>query len=146
MKTVKFKDCVFLVDYNATVEGFNLIDSGDRLECECEDCIRFTNNLEDIYPREVLNFFSELGIDYRKETKLFFDGEFESGHFCYNGFFNFIGNIAVDNCIKKRTSENFVRELISVTNNFKVGFSNEIFNNEVNRVRIDFLVINLKMN
>lgn len=92
-KIVKYKDWTFEVDYERTKEVYDSLEHGSPEGCACSDCKNFVANREEIYPREIKAFLSELGIDYKKESEAYHMSRLENGLHHYGGWFHVKGRI-----------------------------------------------------
>lgn len=99
MKKVIFKECIFNVDYDATLEHYSKLNIGHAEACGCEDCIRFATFRDKIYCFESIQLLDQFGIDFRKEENLTFGGEFEPNKFFYHCDFGFYGGVESSNCL-----------------------------------------------
>ena len=120
---VKYRDWVFEVDYERTIEVYQKAKNGCPESCGCNNCKNFSINREQIYPQEFKDLLEELGIDYRKESEIYHIYRAENGKHFYGGWFHFKGKIKEGKDCKVDT-HNGGRTLATVdlNENFQVGF------------------------
>lgn len=92
MQIITYKRWTFYADVTATREAYRALDRGCTEDCGCSQCLNFLANRNQVYPAEILALFSQLGIDYTKETEVYQLTRLDSGLHLYNGWLHFIGH------------------------------------------------------
>ena len=92
-KKVRYKEWLFEVDSEQTIQTYETIESGSPERCTCSNCKNFKTNRLNIYPQEIISLLTELGIDYRKEAEIFEIERLKNGLHVYGGWFHFKGKI-----------------------------------------------------
>lgn len=93
METITIGRWTLEVDRQATIEAFAKISVGSPETCECDYCKNLVAAREKAYPREALDLFDLLGIDYRKEAETWEWNRAKANLHSYGGFFHFVGSI-----------------------------------------------------
>lgn len=93
MKTVTYKNWTFEVDYDRNKVVYENIIVVDDERCACANCRNFSANRENLYPQEIKELLTALGIDYKKEIEVYQIAKLENGLHQYVGWFNFKGRI-----------------------------------------------------
>ncbi len=105
----------------------------------------FLNKRDFLFPEEILDLFSLLGIDYTKDTKMN-PKVLENGQICYEGNFQFIGNlIKGKSCKIELNNEHTIFELTPINDQFSIGFHQDdapFFNQHV--IHVEFSVLESK--
>jgi hypothetical protein len=123
-------------DNIATLQAYNQIERGGAERCDCDYCLNFLKVRDEVYPETVKDFFSQLGIDYKKEPEVYYLSKRKLGWHIYGGWFHFIGTVERVEENKHPHDPRFM-EVIEVEENFSWSFSNgsvhpyrEVFNNQ----------------
>lgn len=138
MEKITFKDWVFLTDktYNE-----NIYQNHNFEHCECLYCENFEAYKENIFPREVLDLFDKLGVDYRKYAEIMYIFD-ENGQYHYYGWYHFRGEFHGVDAKIKIDDDSFQIETISITNECSLGFhydnSQSFFPSEDTLVQVAF--------
>ena len=144
MTTIKFRDWELTVDRELTKTTYDKVIMGGPESCGCGDCRNFANNRESIYPEEIKKLFSEIGIDYKKETEIWHIYRDEDGFHHYSGWFHFKGHCEGKNCAVPSGSNGFYFDLTPTTSNFSIGFhydnSLSYFDDKEGLVQVEFMV------
>jgi len=142
MKTIKYREWELIVDRELTKQTYDKVEVGGVESCTCSDCKNFANNRENIYPEEIKNLLTELGIDYRKECEVWHYCKDELGRHCYSGWFHFKGCFKGKSCSIQAGETSFTFDLTPITDNFSIGFyydsSLTFFEDKENLVQIEF--------
>ena len=143
---VKFRDWVFLVDQAATQAAYAAIARGGADECTCEDCRNFAQQRPDLYPAEVRELFTNLGIDYNKESEVYTVDKMSNGFRQYYGWLHFRGKIlAGEDCSVPFRADGSNMEFAKITDNFSVGFTDgyapSIFKDSEGLVQIELATL-----
>ena len=72
MATIKIHPWRVTYDYKATSDLYSGVEGGEADRCDCAYCQRFRNLREEVYPQNVRTVFERMGIDYQKESFVFF--------------------------------------------------------------------------
>lgn len=124
VKIVKYKDWTFEVDFQRTKEVYERTESGGSEMCECTPCKNFAANKENIFPDEIKELFSNLGIDYKKECETWHMCKLDNGLHHYSAWFHFKGKlIEGKNCIIPTGKETSIFDLTEVNPAFSIGFT-----------------------
>jgi len=76
---IRFRSWAFEVDKQTTERVYQAVDKGRAQTCGGNACQNFFLQQTGVYPSEVIAFFKDVGIDYRKEAEVVEYGEFENG-------------------------------------------------------------------
>lgn len=147
VKIVRFRDWVFEVDYDRTKEIYSRIEWSSLERCNCNNCRNFVTNRKNVYPNEIIAFFSQIGVDHNKESEIYHMLRLEDGLHHYGGWFHFKGKLLSGEDAKIKVRKNgWTYKLEDITENFSIGFSKDYTlhnfddceKNEL--VQIDFIV------
>ncbi len=145
-KIITYRDWTFEVDFDRTIQVYKSMDSGSPELCSCNDCKNFVENREAIYPSEIKDLLSYLGIDYRKEMEISHFCKLENGLHHYGGWFHFKGAIIKGkDCKINLPNGGSTFDTVHVTKDFQIAFMKDnslhIFDqNEKNElIQIEFL-------
>lgn len=124
MTIVKYKKWEFSVDVTTTQGIYNNILKGGAETCKCNDCNNYIAIRDRIFPEDVLKLFSELGIDYLKDSEIWHYGKSDDNLHIYGGCFHFIGTFSGQNCFVETNEGSHNLSLMPVSPSFSIGFSN----------------------
>ncbi len=93
MLRVSFRGWEFEVDPELTSRTYGQTKDGNSDDCPCGDCKNYRRQKDIAFPKEALEFFEVVGIDYRKECEAFTTDDPNNSPRHYNGWFHFAGNI-----------------------------------------------------
>lgn len=150
MRKVKFRDWEFEVDTVLTRRTYAKVQNGFSEGCDCNYCLNYYPQKDNIFPKEIKNLFEDLGIDYHKESECIssFDiSEFSASDkyldklYGYGGWFHFSGKIVYG----KELNENLkIYDTTLITDKFSIGFRKEkslnFFESDVPLVQVEFAV------
>lgn len=123
--TINFKNWAFDVDQTLTKTLYSNIMWGRADTIPKKEFKNYVVQRKYIFPQEVLDLFSELGVDYKKELKIKHCNE-EDGLNTYCGNFYAVGDmIKGDSCKVELSDSLCVYELTPITANFSIGFYQE---------------------
>jgi hypothetical protein len=122
---IYYKDWEFEVDKELTENTYLKNGKSGGEECGCTDCKNFIKQREKIFPLDIVQLFSVLGIDYRKETEISHIARLESGYHLYSGWFHFKGKFEGMDCTEILPSGGYKLNLQPLTENFGIGFRND---------------------
>lgn len=124
-KAVKYRNWIFEVDFDRTIEVYQKTEKGCPESCGCNNCKNFSLNREQIYPTEFKNLLSKLGIDYKKESEIYHMFRAKNGKHFYGGWFHFKGKIiAGKDCKIKLSNGGTTLNTINLGEDFQIGFLN----------------------
>ena len=127
MESVHFARWELIADPEATRNAYGHISKSGPEKCPCEPCKNFIAARERIYPPDVLDLFSKLGISFDRETEVYHMGRLESGKHLYGGWFHFVGSIQSGMDAHKPIGDNrWQVDLERVTEDFSLGFTSMI--------------------
>jgi len=142
MTTIKFKEWELTVDKELTEQTYKNVEIGGVESCTCNDCKNFSNNREKIYPQEIKNLLTELGVDYRKECEVWHYCKDEFGRHCYSGWFHFKGKFKGKSLSAPTPDTITTYDLTPITDAFSLGFlydsSLTFFEHKENLVQVEF--------
>jgi hypothetical protein len=90
---MNIKHWIVKYDKIATRLAYSQIDVGIPESCPCEYCPNFVAVRDEVHPIEVLKMLEKIGIDYRKESEVFFCNKEDDGKLCYAGELCFVGSV-----------------------------------------------------
>ena len=106
------------------IYGSGFIGKADQ--CDCEHCLNFAAVRDEVYPAGVRNVFEQMGIDFRKESEIFYVHSIPPGRHLYGGEFKFIGTVQyIDESYRPSEEMPGVLKLVEVTENFSWAFSDD---------------------
>ncbi|MCY7348355.1 MAG: hypothetical protein LH614_19340 [Pyrinomonadaceae bacterium] len=129
MRKVRFRDWEFEVDSELTRETYAKVIGGFSEGCDCQYCLNYHPQKDEIFPKEIRTLFENLGIDYHKESECLssFDisefsntDEYLSKLHGYSGWFHFYQNILSGKECFDRNSNTY--DSTQITENFSIGF------------------------
>ncbi|WP_201587345.1 hypothetical protein [Psychrobacter jeotgali] len=121
MKEINYKDWTLIVDVEATKRFYAKQPIGSAEACGCYNCQNFVANGDSIYPNEIKDLFSQLGIDYTKDNEASYIGHHE-GVYWYFGWFFYCGKlIGKDSRVQLDDGTSTV-ETVPVDDKFSIGF------------------------
>ncbi|GAB3292247.1 hypothetical protein ACFQT0_07300 [Hymenobacter humi] len=146
MATVKYKDWELIVDKELTEATYKKVAAGGADDCTCSNCKNYVAYREQVFPDEVLELFSELGVDYRRDVEIVSYEVLPNGNHHIGGWFHFKGRIlAGDDCRLPLPSGGYSLKLKSITGNFSIGFAESSdltwFKDKAGLVQIEFETI-----
>lgn len=138
---ITYRNWTFEINQKLTQSIYNNILCG-KASMECTKLHEnFINNRNTFFPKEVLDLFVDLGIDYTKDTRIN-PKVTENGQICYEGNFQFIGNLVKgDSCKIEINNEHTVFELSPINDHFSIGFHQDdtpFFNQHV--IHVEFSI------
>ncbi len=122
-KIVKYKEWTFEVDYKRTKEIYDKIEFGSPEVCGCNHCKNFAANRERIYPDEIKDLLSKIGIDYKKESEIYHMARLDNGLHLYGGWFHFKGKIIEGkDCKIELPDGGWTWDSVNVKDGFSIAF------------------------
>lgn len=150
MRRIKFKDWEFEVDTELTRRTYAKVENGFSEGCDCNYCLNYYPQKDDIFPKEIKNLFKDLGIDYHKESECI--SSFNISEFSntdeylaklhgYGGWFHIAGKIISGKDLDGNLN---VYDITPITDKFSIGFKKEkslnFFESDVPLVQVEFAV------
>ena len=125
MAQISYRDWVFDCDPAKTRRAYEEIIAGGSETCECAGCRNFLAQRERAFPKEVLDLFSELGINYRRDAEIYHQAKLESGLHLYGGWFHFIGSIQGQPLGPAKVSGDFTIDFVPARHLAAASFGDE---------------------
>lgn len=149
-RTINYNHWTFEIDQKLTKTLYSNIMWGRADAIPTKEFKNYVIQRDYLFPKEIIDLFRALGVDYKKELKLNHSIE-ENGLNCYEGTFYFVGELKKGNSCKIDIGNNdFVYELTPVTENFSIGFYQEdgkVFNHPLIYILYSIVVpYNISMN
>jgi hypothetical protein len=121
---LNFKNWNLSVDKQTTLETYERVETPGADSCGCDNCLNFAAQRANIYPEEIKRLFTELGINWLKETEVSHIAKISVGQHCYSGWFHFKGSFEGPNCeVPVGTDgKGYTLDLAPITDNFRIGF------------------------
>ena len=121
---LNFKNWNFSVDKRTTSETYDHIETPGAESCGCDNCLNFAAQRTNIYPSEIKELFTELGINWKKETEVSHYARTAPEQHYYGGWFHFKGTFEGKNCTTPigQDGKGFSLDLTPITDNFSIGF------------------------
>lgn len=120
--TIQFKNWTFDVDQMLTKTLYSNIMWGRADAIPTKEFKNYSAQRNFIFPQEVMDFFTALGVDLRKELKIKHYQE-DDGLNTYTGTFYAVGDIKKgDSCKVEICEGHCVFELTPINENFSIGF------------------------
>lgn len=142
MITIKFRDWELLVDKEQTKQTYAKVEIGGVESCTCNNCKNFAHNRENIYPEEIKQLLTELGIDYHKECEVWHYCKDDLGRHCYSGWFHFKGKFKGKSLGAPTADTITTYDLTPITDSFSIGFlydnSLTLFEDKEDLVQVEF--------
>lgn len=122
---LKFRDWEFEVDQELTKQTYQKVFDSGADTCICSDCKNYVAYRSHVFPYEVKQLFSDLGIDYKKEVEIMSFGRASNGLHHITGWFHFKGQVLAgkDSRIPLPEGKGFALDLTKINDNFSIGFS-----------------------
>jgi len=121
---VKFKDWTFEVDKVLTKQTYHCISVSGADTCACNNCKNYVSYRDKVFPKEVIDLFNDLGIDYRKEVEITSYETLPSGLHHIGGWFHFKGRVLVGKDYRVPLPlGGHTFDLTPITDNFSIGFA-----------------------
>jgi hypothetical protein len=140
--SIKFKDWDFKVDKDATMNAYTSTKVGSAEDSQTLTGLNFLKQRDQIFPDEIKDLFTSLGINYKKEAEVSHHEALSDGQHLYSGWFHFKGEFTGPNYLDKQNEESKDFNLISIGKNFAIGFRKEnfltFFEDRNNLVQVEF--------
>ena len=140
---IKFKDWTFEVHKELTEQAYKSISGSGANTCGCNDCKNYVAYRDQVFPQEVIDLFSDIGIDYRKEVEITSWETLPSGLHHIGGWFHFKGRVLTGKDYRVPIpSGGHTFDLTRITDNFLIGFAegNDLtfFEDKTGLVQVEF--------
>lgn len=124
MTRVVYGPWTLRVDVAETEAAYRQLGPTGADECGCITCRNFALIRDEVYPPEVLDLFSSLGVDFLKEDEVIHFNRLPSGLNSYMGWFFFCGGVESGPDAWVQTKAGTMQpEFLPVTDTFKIGFT-----------------------
>jgi hypothetical protein len=122
---LNFRDWQFEVDRELTKRTYNKVIGSGADTCICNDCKNYVAFRDKVFPDEVRELLSDLGIDYKKEVEVSTFEILPNGLHHIGGWFHFKGRVinGKDYRIPLPSGNGHTIDLTNITNNFSIGFA-----------------------
>ncbi|HVK56455.1 MAG TPA: hypothetical protein VM532_15690 [Burkholderiales bacterium] len=104
---VEIGDYVLDIDPERTRKTYLEIEKGGAESCGCSYCRNYLTAIPEALPEEVLQFFSKVGIDLKKDAEVYEQGEMSPGVRSYGGEYYFWGTVVAEPKKEQRLSKGF---------------------------------------
>jgi hypothetical protein len=122
LHTINYKDWTFDVDQTLTKTLYSNIMWGRADAIPTKEFKNYSAQRDYLFPKEILELFDTLGVDYKKELKIKHYPE-DDGLNSYCGTFYIVGDmIKGDSCKIDLGDNHCIVELTPITENFSIGF------------------------
>ena len=144
IKTLKFNEWELEVNKELTEKTYENISISGADSCTCPDCKNYIEYRDQIFPKEIINLFRELGIDYRKEVEISSYMTQENGLHYIGGYFHFKGKLLSGKKyrVPSASGNGYTFDLTEISENFEIGFApgNDMtfFENKEGLIQIEF--------
>jgi hypothetical protein len=143
LTTIKYKEWTFKVDTELTKQTYNKIQLSGSDTCDCSECKNYSLQLDNLFPSEIRQLFTDIGIDYKKEVEITTIDILKNGLHHLSGWFHFKGEILSGNDCKIPLNDNgYSIELTRINDNFSIGFTKgnslTFFEDKTGLVQIEF--------
>jgi hypothetical protein len=140
---VKFKDWTFEVNKALNEQTYKHISGSGADTCDCNDCKNYVAYRDKVFPIEIIELFSDLGIDFRKEVEIITWETLPNGLHHISGWFHFKGQVLSGKDYRvPLPSGGHTFDLTRITANFSIGFAegNDLtfFDDKTGLVQIQF--------
>ncbi len=141
--TVKFRDWTFEVDKEQTERTYREISGSGADTCGCNDCKNYVAYRAKVFPKEIIDLFSSLGVDFRKEVEITAWETLPNGLHRIGGWFHFKGQVLTAKDYRvPLPSGGHTFDLTPITGNFSIGFAEgsdlTFFEDKTELVQVEF--------
>ena len=142
MIAIKYKDWEFTADVETTKTTYKNVSIASAEASESIEGVNFAKQREKIYPQEIKDLFTSLGIDYKKETEVSHHKVLDDGQHVYTGWFHFKGDFSGPGYLDKQKGDDKTFNITPISDKFGIGFRRENFLTEFedrsNLVQVEF--------
>lgn len=140
---VKFREWTFEVDKECTEQTYHDISGSGADTCGCNDCKNYVAYSDKVFPKEIIELFSNLGIDFKKEVEITTWETLPNGLHHIGGWFHFKGQVLTGKDYRiPLPSGGHTFDLTPITDNFSIGFAegNDLtfFEDKTGLVQVEF--------
>ncbi|MCL2053574.1 MAG: hypothetical protein FWG90_03910 [Oscillospiraceae bacterium] len=107
-------------DREATREAFTKLPVGSG--CDCKTCRNFLKAVES-FPKEVVDFFNELGVDLMKPSETYGSRGIQDINMQYGGWYHIVGKYLSGEDIWQPAKEPKPVKWLDITDDFAIGFT-----------------------
>ncbi|GAA5023901.1 hypothetical protein GCM10011506_07070 [Marivirga lumbricoides] len=139
-----FKNWNFSVDKQTTLEAYEQVETSGAESCGCDNCLNFAAQRTNVYPNEIKELLTELGINWMKEVEVSHYARTAPEQHYYSGRFHFLGTFDGKNCEipLQGGSNGFSLDLTPISETFSIGFRHSsdltAFSDKNKLVQIEF--------
>jgi len=119
---VSYRYWELYADKELTAQTYLKLEHSSAESCGCDYCKNFIEQREQIFPDEIKELFSKLGIDYQKEIEVSEFAKLENGLHYYSGWFHFKGDFIGKDCTVLLQNGGHTFDLTKITDDFSIGF------------------------
>lgn len=144
IELVKYRDWVFEVDKELTRQTYQKVTGSGADTCVCNDCKNYVAYRDKVFPDEINQLFTDLGVDYKKEVEITSFEKLPNGLHHVGGWFHFKGRVleGKDYRLPFPDGNGFTFDLTKVFDDFSIGFSSgsdlAFFEDKQGLVQIEF--------
>jgi hypothetical protein len=140
---VKFKDWIFEVDKEQNEKTYRDISCSGADACGCNDCQNYVAYRDKVFPKEVIELFGSLGVDFRKEVEITSWETLPNGLHHIGGWFHFKGRVLTGKDYRVPLPlGGHTFDFIPITDNFFIGFAEgsdlTFFEDKTELVQVEF--------
>ena len=140
---VKYKDWTFEVDQTLTEQTYKTISGSGADTCGCNECKNYVAFRDKVFPKEIIDLFINLGVDYRKEVEILSYEILPNGLHHIGGWFHFKGQVSTGKDYRvPLPAGGHTFDLTPITDNFLIGFAkgNDLtfFDDKTGLVQVEF--------
>jgi len=140
---VKFRDWTFEVDKEENEKTYQDVSRSGAENCGCNGCENYITYRDNVFPKEIIDLFGNLGVDYRKEVEVTDWETLPNGFHHIGGWFHFKGRVVTGKIyLVPVPSGGHTFDLTPITENFSIGFGagNNLtfFKSESDLVQVEF--------
>jgi hypothetical protein len=143
---VKFQDWTFAVDKALTEQTYNSILGSGADTCDCNNCKNYVACRDKVFPLQIIDLFTDLGIDFRKEVEIVTWQSLPNWLQHIGGWFHFAGEVLDGKDYRVPLPlGGHTFDLTRITDNFSIGFAegNDLtfFPDKTDLVQVEFETI-----
>ena len=123
-RILKFRDWTLEVEKELTQQTYDKISGSGADTCVCNNCKNYVAYRDKVFPDEIKNLFTDLGVDYRKEVEITSWEKLPNGHYHVGGWFHFKGRVLNGKDHRVPLAGGGVTfDLTKISDNFSIGFA-----------------------
>jgi len=140
---VKFREWTFEVNKALTEQTYKRVACSGAETCRCNDCKNYVAFRDKVFPKEIIDLFDDLGIDYKKEVEITAYETLPNGFHHIGGWFHFKGRVmGGKDYHASLPSGRHTFDLTAITDNFSIGFGKgsdlTFFEDKPDLVQVEF--------